>query len=129
MKDEKIIEYLKEFNFWGNENIYFHTMAPQSFSKEEKIYGLRAVTSYKYFIVNKNENGITVIPFDLTGKSIADDAIIIPNDNISTIYTEKYKFLLVFSGTRLVIKTKDNKVLELAYIKNNHNMNTLLSIF
>lgn len=71
----------------------------------------------KFFIVNKNEIGIGVIPFDKIGDVVEEKAVFIPNDNIDSVYLEKYKFFLVFPGTRLVIKTKGNKVLDLEYNK------------
>lgn len=130
MKDEKIIEYLKSFNFWGNDNVYMHVIAPEKFSNLESIYGIDSVLCFKYFIINKNENGIAVIPFDLTGKSISEAATFIPNENIDCIYMEKYKFMLFMGGIRVIIKTKDNKVLEFEYNKKKEeNINKLVNRF
>ncbi len=127
MKDEKIIEYLQSFNFWGNENLYTFAPAPQSFSKAESVFGMGAL-NLKYFIINKNENGVAIIPFSQTLQSIAEAAIFIPYDNISNIYTEKYKFMFVLSGTRFTIQTKDNKVVDLEYNKR-PVMEELLNMF
>lgn len=114
MKDEKIIQYLKDTNLWGENNIYFFAMAPSSFSDQESIYGLD-VLWIKYYIVNKNENGIAIIPFDQTLKCISELITIIPHTSIKEVYTEKYKFMLFMKGNRLIIKTNENKVVELEY--------------
>lgn len=114
MKDEKIIKYLKDANLWGENNLYFFAIAPASFSNQESIYGLN-VLRVKYCIVNKNENGIGIIPFDETLKCINQLITTIPHANIKEVYTEKYKFMFFISGVRLIIKTNDNKVVELDY--------------
>lgn len=114
MKDEKIIHYLKDANLWGENNLYFFAMAPESFSNLESIYGLD-VLWIKYYIVNKNENGIAIIPFDETLKCVKQLITMIPHANIKEVYTEKYKFMFFIPGVRLIIKTNDNKVIEFDY--------------
>ena len=96
MNEEKIIQYLKECNFLGNETLYFYTQIPGSFSDQASVYGMDEL-NIKYYIVNKNENGIGIIPFDVTGKSIANLIKFFPMSNIKEIYTEKYKFLIFLS--------------------------------
>lgn len=115
MKDEKIIQYLKDANLWGENNLYFFTMAPGKSSAYENFYGLNEL-EIKYYIVNKNENGIAIIPFDETLKSIKQLITIIPHENIKEVYTEEYKFMFFLKGNRLIIKTNENKVVELEYL-------------
>ncbi len=112
MKDEKIIQYLKDANLWGENNLYFFAMAPNSFSNQKSIYGTKQM-EIKFYIVNENENGIAIIPFDETLKSIKQLITIIPHENIKEVYTEKYKFMFFLKGNRLIIKTNENKVVEL----------------
>ncbi len=128
MKDEKVIKYLKEANFWGNENLYFYTPASPKASKQENIYGLDALT-IKYYIINKNENGIGIIPFDITAKSIKNLIKFIPNSEISGIYKENYKVMFVFKGTTLGIKLNNGKVLELDYIGNENGTGQALNMY
>ena len=128
MKDEKVIEYLKEANFLGNENLYFYTPASPKTSKQENIYGLDALT-IKYYIINKNENGIGIIPFDVTAKSIKSLIKFIPNSEISGIYKEDYKVMFIFKGTTLGIKLNDGKVLELDYIGNENGTGQALNMY
>ena len=128
MKDEKAIQYLKDANFWGNENLYFYTFAPQSFTKYESIYGLNSL-SIKYFLINSNENGIGIIPFDLTAISIKDLITFIPYSNFVGAYKEKYKFMFILPGNRLVLKFTDNKVLELEYNGNENGTGQTLNMY
>lgn len=130
MSEEKIIQYLKEFNFWGEENLYFYTFASQNCSNQPNLYGIYGV-SFKYFIINKTERGVYVIPFDVTGKSVKEGSLFLPNENIKEVYIEKYKFMFFLSGTQLVIRTTDeNKVLELEYIgKEDSNKISALNMY
>lgn len=114
MKDEKIIKYLKDANLWRENNLYFLAMVPVSLSNQKSIYGID-VLAVRYCIVNKNENGIAIIPFDETLKCISQLITMIPHANIKEVYTEKYKSMLFISGVRLIIKTNDNRVVELEY--------------
>ena len=125
MKEDKMIEYLKNCNFWGNENFYCYTMEPGKYSKEKNIYGLDFI-HIKYYLLNKNENGIGIIPFDFTGKSIKELIKFIPNYDIKEVYVEKYKSLIFISEKRLIIKTKLDEVLEVGYNgKENGNMHNI----
>ena len=115
MNEEKIIQYLKDADLWGKENLYTYTVAPPNFSGLENIYGMDAVWRIRYYIINKNEDGVAILPFDITAKIIKDLIIFIPNSDIKEVYTEKYKFMFFATGKRLVIKTKEDKVVEVEY--------------
>lgn len=128
MKEEKIIQYLKNANFWGNENIYFYTVACEKLSKNESVYDLD-VLSIKYYIVNRNENGIGIIPFNELGKSIKNLITFIPNSDIKEVYIEDYKFLFFIPGKKLIIKTIEDKVIELEYTGNVNKKNYSLNMY
>ena len=128
MKDEKVINYLKEANFWGNENLYFYTPASPKISSQENIYGTDAL-GIKYYLINKNENGIGIIPFDLTAKSINNLIKFIPNSEIAGIYMENYKVMFIFKGTTLGIKLNDGKVLELDYTGKENGTGQALNMY
>lgn len=114
MKEEKMIQYLKDANLWGENNTYFFAMAPQSFSNEESIFGFDRLST-KYYIINKNEEGIGIIPFYETLKSIKELITRIPHSEIKEVNIEDYKFLFILKGTKVIIKTTENKVFEFDY--------------
>lgn len=114
MKDEKIVQYLKDANLWGKSNIYFFRMLPVKLSNQQSIYGINVI-GIKYCIVNKNENGIAIIPFDETLKCLNQLITVIPHTNIKEVYIEKYKFMFFIPGAKLIIKTNENKVVEVDY--------------
>lgn len=114
MTDEKIINAFKEANFWGKENLYFcGTILPSKI--QYAAFGVFANINLSFIIINKNENGIGIIPIDqVSGKPLIEKVLIIPNQSISNISFEKaglfwYKTINIISKNNESISFKTQK--------------------
>lgn len=114
MNDEKIINAFKEANFWGNDNLYF-SGAVLPTTGQYVVFGVFANISLNFLIINKNEQGIGIIPIDqISGKPRVEQLLVINNANINSVTFNKaglfwYKNINIISKSNEAISFKVQK--------------------
>lgn len=133
MNDEKIINAFKQANFWGNNNLYFSGAILPTIG-DYLAFGVFANMNLSYIAINKNENGIGIIPIDqISNKLLIDKILIITNENIKNVSLNNagflwYKEISIISKNNELIKFKVQKKV-LTIKKHKDNLQNFINLY